>query len=682
MATTTSPQTNACDMALSRQLFGEYFASPEKLPVSYVYAGKDYRGLPKNSAVTRRFLDANMVETVIEGVLDEARGVTVRAECLTYRDYPVVEWTVYFSVRADGVRSARLSRLRAIDTVFAGGNPVLVHNNGDFCTEEGYTVTHLPLAEGVCFTQAPERGRSCDHAFPYQRLLFADFGLSVSIGWPGRWCCAYTGQEDGVALTAGQEIVDTCLEPGETFRSPRMTLLAFTGDEIRGINLWRRFFNAHVTPRSKGQRIAPISVSSENVGGVEFTEATEQNQIEGIACAKQHVPDLDVWWIDAGWYPCLDENGKPEWGITGTWVPDPARFPNGLGPVGKACRDAGMDLLVWFEPERVRPSTAIAKEHPEWLVYRTEKPEDPNIMLNLAIPACRRWLTDTISQLIEESGIGIYRQDCNFALNTIWRCNETDDRQGMLENQYIQGYLAYWDELLLRHPDLWIDSCASGGRRNDMETMRRSVPLHPTDYGYGYHHVNQAFRHTLHAWIPYTRGWAQSWDKDNVYYDHSDYYMADEISFDNYKMINGFAAMTGFGGAFDMKAAADQMPYLRKLHAIWKKFSCMALDGDFYALTENHRDFTKWTVFQFDMPETGGGAFQVLRNNQSPDDAQHVMPQGFEAGVTYALYNEETGQRMEKTGEDIRQNGLTFTQPVRSGAIWFYQRAEASNAKR
>jgi hypothetical protein len=56
------------------------------------------------------------------------------------------------------------------------------------------------------------------------------------------------------------------------------------------------------------------------------------------------------------------------------------------------------------------------------------------------------------------------------------------DRQGMTDNLHVQGYLAYWDALRRRRPNLVIDSCASGGRRNDLETMRRAVPLHPTDY--------------------------------------------------------------------------------------------------------------------------------------------------------------------------------------------------------
>ena len=63
-----------------------------------------------------------------------------------------------------------------------------------------------------------------------------------------------------------------------------------------------------------------------------------------------------------------------------------------------------------------------------------------------------------------------------------WHAADALDRQGITEVRHVEGYLAYWDELRRRHPDLLIDSCASGGRRNDLETMRRSVPLWRTDW--------------------------------------------------------------------------------------------------------------------------------------------------------------------------------------------------------
>ncbi len=41
-----------------------------------------------------------------------------------------------------------------------------------------------------------------------------------------------------------------------------------------------------------------------------------------------------------------------------------------------------------------------------------------------------------------------------------------------------------FDSLIARFPNMMIDACAAGGGRNDLETMRRAVPLHKSDSGY------------------------------------------------------------------------------------------------------------------------------------------------------------------------------------------------------
>ena len=62
----------------------------------------------------------------------------------------------------------------------------------------------------------------------------------------------------------------------------------------------------------------------------EFTAATEENQVRYIEKWTNHGIPIDVWWIDAGWYPCYNaKDQQRRWWETGTWVPDPARFPMG-----------------------------------------------------------------------------------------------------------------------------------------------------------------------------------------------------------------------------------------------------------------------------------------------------------------------------------------------------------------
>jgi len=53
----------------------------------------------------------------------------------------------------------------------------------------------------------------------------------------------------------------------------------------------------------------------------------------------------------------------------------------------------------------------------------------------------------------------------------------------MTEIQHIEGLYALWDRILAAHPSIVIDNCASGGRRIDLETLRRSIGLWRSDAG-------------------------------------------------------------------------------------------------------------------------------------------------------------------------------------------------------
>ena len=55
----------------------------------------------------------------------------------------------------------------------------------------------------------------------------------------------------------------------------------------------------------------------------------------------------------------------------------------------------------------------------------------------------------------------------------------------MTEIRYVEGHYALWDGLIAGHPGLVVDNCASGGRRLDLETCLRSVPLWQSDTACG-----------------------------------------------------------------------------------------------------------------------------------------------------------------------------------------------------
>lgn len=655
--------TTRQDMALIAKLAP--YLSPENIPLSFRCGGRLIRGIPAEfrPRVSRRRVDANMEMTVIEGT--DERGLHLRAEYLEYRDFPVTEWVAYLSNHGSEDTPV-LSEIRILDTVFAGANPRFVHGTGDNCQPTGYEMSTTPLAAGPVTTHPYDHsGTPCCGASPYMRLLFDDWQLRIAVGWPAQWTATAASVEGGAQLRVGQQRTHLAIRPGETMRTPRVNLLGCAGDEAHSINLWRRWYLEHILPREEGQPIPPklcLHVFAED--GPEFTGATEVQQVEGIETYVRRGLKPDIWWIDAGWYTC-----NLNWPYVGTWAHDPERFPRGLRPVGAACDRAGAQLLLWFEPERVHHGTWLATEHPEWILYRQgENAGEHNGLLNLASPEVQDWLIEHVDGLIKEYGVRVYRQDFNYDPMPNWVANEAADRVGALENLHVQGYLRYWDELIRRNPGLWIDSCASGGRRNELETMRRAVPLHYTDVGYGEHPIKQKQHRYMFEWIPYFRAHNMNWCSPEGEYGKGSF-PVDRYSY-HCALAPSLTDMT------DRQAPEAEMALAREMTALWRRAAELMLRGDYYPLTECRKSAADYYAMQFEDGERGEGLLQVVRNSQCADES-FIARLRVDAGWVYRFVNPETGDEFERDGAALGE-GLDIRIPRRSGAVWFYtKRARA-----
>ena len=652
--------------------------STTTLPISLKLDGTEVNGIPEawHPTTRHRRIDANICETVFEGS-DAESGLNVRVEFTEYSDYPVVEWVAWLT-NVGNAPTPVISDVQAIDAAFTGTSPVLYHCTGDTHSADNLTATESPLQSGKPLAFSPNDGRPCDGQMPYYRIMFdgdrdspaADpCGLTMAIGWPGQWSATFEALADGVHIRAGQEKTHLRLEPGERIRTPRITLLSWTGDSTRAVNLWRRWYLRHLLPQPFGQPLKPMMAMVGTDDGEEFTGATEANQIAYMEKAKRLGFDFDVWWLDAGWYPCRHEAlQQKDWHVTGTWEPDPERFPNGLKPVGDSVKRNGADFLLWFEPERVRPDTWLYNEHPEWLLRREGV---ANVILNLGIPAARRWLTDHVCRVIQESGVRIYRQDFNCELLRFWRENEGPERNGINENLHVQGYLQFWDELLERNPGLWIDSCSSGGRRNDLESMRRAVPLHYTDFGYGNHPVKLAFHRTLFEWLPYFKDCSLAWRGD------------EQPRFD--AEVDVFAYYCGMAPMFipscDLRRDDYDYELAVKMTQIWRRAADLMLYGDYYAHTPDRRTDDVWVARQFDCPDTGRGLLHGFRLAACEAETLTIQPRGIRADAVYAFENPETSEAKEISGSELLHGGFTFHLPKRSAVIWLYRRTGTDESR-
>src|SRR5574341_44058 len=63
-----------------------------------------------------------------------------------------------------------------------------------------------------------------------------------------------------------------------------------------------------------------------------------------------------------------------------------------------------------------------------------------------------------------------------------WRAADAPDRQGITEMKYIEGLYGFWDRIAAEWPDSLREECASGGRRIDLETIKRMHLHQESDY--------------------------------------------------------------------------------------------------------------------------------------------------------------------------------------------------------
>ena len=405
---------------------------------------------------------------------DPKTALRVRATVTAFKRYPAVEWVLEFE-NSGTADTPLLTDVQALEVQLRTGyarKPVHLHQLvGDVCGERSFLPFETEVEPSKPVTLKPDGGRSSNGAFPFFNVQYGEEGLITAVGWSGQWRASLERSATGpTALRAGMEKTSLRLHPGEKIRTPRILVLPWKGDRLAAHNRFRRLMLFEYAPRQNGRPLRlPIALQCfDRYVSTRPDWGTEAAQLQAAKAARE--VGCDTHWLDAAWF----EGGFPN-GV-GNWFCPPRNFPNGLKPLSDACHQMGLKFLLWFEPERVAPGTQIAREHPEYVFGG-----DKGGLFKLSDPAARRWLTDLLSRRITEFGLDTYRNDFNIDPLGFWRQADAPDRQGVTEIRYVEGHYAMWDELLAQHPGLSIDNCASGGRRIDLETCQRSVPLWHSD---------------------------------------------------------------------------------------------------------------------------------------------------------------------------------------------------------
>lgn len=514
------------------------------------------------------------------------------------------------------------------------------------------------IAVGETRKYACTGGRSSEHTAPFFNVHSGSSGLIFAVGWTGQWNAEITREEDSAHIKSKIEDTHFRLLPGEKIRTSSAVIMTYEGDIVSAQNKWRRLVKAHFSLIGKEGRLSAMPLCAGIWGGM-----STDGILKRIEIIKKNSLPFEYLWIDAGWYgtdskPSPDEFEGDWTGSTGDWRVNPHHHPDGLKEVSRAVRDAGMKLLLWFEPERVVYSTPIVAEHPEYFIMFS-KNERSNCLLNLGREDAWSYCFETLSHLIEELDIDFYRQDFNMSPLTYWRKGdgESDDRHGITEIKHITGMYRLWDALLTRFPHLMIDNCASGGRRIDIETLRRSVPLWRSDAqcpANATAALPQAHNISYSAWLPYNgNGCGRMYD---TYHIRSCYaggmttnftYSENDVFGDDEKKLAW------------LKARCEEYLSLRKYFY-----------GDVYPLTEISDKEDVWSAVQFDIPEENSGIVEIFRRPRSPYTSACFFLANIDVNADYA-FTSLSGKKYTLSGKALIRDGFSVEMQKRPFAEIF-----------
>ncbi len=542
--------------------------------------------------------------------------------------------------------SGRITLPRVLDTLIPAKTPVLYHSiEGDSCSKDSFMPINQVLSPGDTLTLTPRGGRSSNAtAFPIFDITADGVAYLIAVGWSGQWKAELSFDADGLRVTVGMEHADFYMKPGETFSLPSCLIVtAATPEEAR-----RRFRQLMVTtfspiPKDYPNDHLPISIQTFDryFWSGRDAWATEEGQhkvLDGMLKCKH----MDTLWLDAAWFTKGFPDGVGNFSMS-------EGFPRGLKPVSDEAHKNGVQFLLWFEPERVARGTEVFREHPDFYLCGHDHPDDENTFLyNLADPIAWQWLYGTLSSIIRENGIDIYRQDFNMDPLGYWIFNSEEGRLGVLEIRYIDGLYRLWDGLRAEFPHLLIDDCASGGRRIDFETMRRSVPLWRSDLAcspISETAPNDVYNHNitlaLGEYLPYHA--CSVWNPE-----------ANELR---------SAATCGLACQFDIlnpdfdcaKAEAILIETVR-LAPMWK--------GDFYPLTKPTLEETGFAAYQ--LTRDGAGYAAVFRLAQCPDCDMTLSLHAIDPGSDYLVtITDENMVTVSETCPGARlAEGFTVTLPA------------------
>jgi len=436
-------------------------------------------------------------------------------------------------------------------------------------------------------------------------------------------------------------------------------------DENYATNLWRNWYINCNMPRlnANGDPLKPFSTTClsndtglpNSDGSISERHFTWKPSLEKML-SENIRPNYR--WFDAGWY--FDPYGKTVesdwWGTVGTWELDTIKWPDkSFRESTDFARQNCMKTLTWFEPERVTHVDGLVENYG----YKSEwsMPDSNGVISNnIGNPECLEWTAERIISMMEKNGVDMYREDNNCYPTQCWTNadeSQGENRMGITENKAVVGHYKLWDKIIeycgKNNKDTFVDSCASGGGRNDLESMRRGVPLLRSDSDRTTTSLRLSMTTSFNKWIPFCG--AASVEQDQQ--------LAADGKRDKYIFRASYGAVLNVSAQWVQYPDTD-FDMLRFGISEWDSVKEFLLK-DYYVLTpwKPESDRTEWTSYIYYDPETDKGVLFGFRMEDCDMPSCAVNLSMLNAEKDYELRDADNGVIGCFKGSDLI-NGYTL----------------------
>ena len=614
-------------------------------------------------------------------------GVFARFDLSVFKDFPYMEYEVYFT-NPGTEKTEIIDTFRMLEFCvksehsyyeklkgWAAKQYRIVYYLGSVCDANDFHRREkvlLPRHQEGCLTLGGNQVcRSSECHLPFFRIDLDDFnGYDFGIGWTGSWQAELELNDGSLWLHAGMPENRFYLKPGETLRGPG-AFIGFRADlaEADQINVHRHFMMTHHAPRnSRGEQIVP-PITAVDWGGIKTDD-----MLRLLDAIHEHDIPIEVHWIDTAWmgfdgecnHPCDPEHQAEHyewWQRVGNYRINRYPHPDGLRPVTDRARQYGLKTLAWFEPERycLKCQADTHETHPDWFL-KTRASD--SLLVDLGNDEARKWITGNLIRTMHEEGIENYREEMNVCPYQSWYGEqEPADRRGVREMKHIAGLYQMWRDLRNEFPDMFIDNCASGGRRLDYVLATDSFPLCQSDY----------------ACFPQCEADAEQLQNsylNEVYPLHSP--MAWMHNCDLYASFSSGCGV-GINSKFwnfpcrYPKPGEDMSLYRKILLAIKEMRTCIL--GNFYLLTPDAQKRTSFCATQTYNEAENCGYVLVFRRAETKSGIFHANLFEIEPDATYEIREFSKEELQTVSGKDLADFTAEMPEP-RSVRLFFYRKMD------